>query len=168
MRRHLRYDNEIAGRSSVAPRLPLAGHANARAAVDPRGNLNLRLIDWELVCRGDALYDVASWFGEYVRFWLTVGTYQGIQDPAEFEEARQRDPIDRVVKYLTSLGLWSEERQRTSAQDVAAEVDRAVEAAQRLDGVRPEMLFDNVYARPPRRIEKQRSQFLASVDGAGG
>jgi pyruvate dehydrogenase E1 component alpha subunit len=101
-------------------------------------------------------------------FHNTTDNPSRYQDPGEFEEARQRDPIERVVKYLTSLGLWSEERQRTCAQDVAAEVDRAVEAAQRLEGVRPEMLFDNVYARPPRRIEKQRSQFLASVDGAGG
>jgi pyruvate dehydrogenase E1 component alpha subunit len=101
-------------------------------------------------------------------FHNTTDNPSRYQDPAEFEEAKQRDPIERVVKYLTSLGLWSEERQRAFTDDVAAEVDRAVEAAQRMEGVRPDMLFDNVYARPPRRIERQRSQFLASMDGKAG
>jgi pyruvate dehydrogenase E1 component alpha subunit len=101
-------------------------------------------------------------------FHNTTDNPSRYQDPAEFEEARQRDPIDRVIKYLTSLGLWSEERQRACTQDVAAQVDRAVEAAQGFEGVRAEMLFDNVYARPPRRMERQRSQFLAGIDGGAG
>jgi TPP-dependent pyruvate/acetoin dehydrogenase alpha subunit len=101
-------------------------------------------------------------------FHNTTDNPSRYQDPAEFEEAKQRDPIERVARYLTSLGLWSEERQRACTQEVAAEIDRAVEAAKRFEGVRPEMLFDNVYARPPRRIESQRSQFLASIDGAAG
>ena len=77
----------------------------------------------------------------------------------------KRDPIQRVIKYLTAIGLWDDERQKTADQEVAAEIDRVVEAAQAQRGVSPEMLFDNVYERPPERIERQRAEFLKSVNG---
>jgi pyruvate dehydrogenase E1 component alpha subunit len=86
-------------------------------------------------------------------------------DPAEYEEAKQRDPIERVIKYLTAIGLWNDERQKAATQEIGAEIDRVVTAAQAQRGVRPEMLFDNVYARPPGRVERQRAEFLKSVDG---
>jgi pyruvate dehydrogenase E1 component alpha subunit len=87
------------------------------------------------------------------------------QDPAEYEEAKQRDPIERVVKYLTALGLWNDERQRACREEVTAEIDRVLRAAEALDEVSPEMLFDHVYARPPRRLERQRAAFLKSLNG---
>jgi len=101
-------------------------------------------------------------------FHNTTDNPSRYQDPAEYEEAKQRDPIERVLKYLSSLGLWSEERESGLRAEVAAEVDRAVEAAQSLPGVKPEMLFDNVYARPPQRVQRQRTEFLQSLNGSGG
>jgi pyruvate dehydrogenase E1 component alpha subunit len=87
------------------------------------------------------------------------------QDPAEYEEAKQRDPIERVVKYLTALGLWDDERQQACREEVSAEIDRVLRAAEAIGGVRPEMLFDHVYAQPPRRLERQRAAFLKSLNG---
>src|SRR5260370_3089844 len=34
------------------------------------------------------------------------------EDPKERDEAKRRDPIERVIKHLTRRGLWSEERDR--------------------------------------------------------
>jgi pyruvate dehydrogenase E1 component alpha subunit len=98
-------------------------------------------------------------------FHNTTDNPSRYQDPAEYEEAKQRDPIDRVVKYLTALGLWNDERQLAAREQVAAEVDRVLRAAEAIGGVRPEMLFDHVYARPPRRVERQRAAFLKSLNG---
>jgi pyruvate dehydrogenase E1 component alpha subunit len=98
-------------------------------------------------------------------FHNTTDNPSRYQDPAEYEEAKQRDPIDRVVKYLAALGLWDDERQQACREEVAAEIDRVVRAAEAMDAVRPEMLFDHVYARPPRRVERQRAAFLKSLNG---
>lgn len=40
------------------------------AGSGPGGDLNLRLIDWELVGKGDALADVVLWMADYYRFRL--------------------------------------------------------------------------------------------------
>jgi pyruvate dehydrogenase E1 component alpha subunit len=101
-------------------------------------------------------------------FHNTTDNPSRYQDPAEYEEAKQRDPIERVLKYLSWLGLWNEERESALRAEVAAEVERAVEAAQAFGGVKPEMLFDNVYASPPQRVERQRAEFLQSMNGSGG
>ena len=101
-------------------------------------------------------------------FHNTTDNPSRYQDPAEYEEAKQRDPIERVLKYLGSLGLWSEERESALRTEVQAEVERAVEAAQALPGVKPEMLFDNVYSRLPARVQRQRNEFLQSLNGSGG
>lgn len=36
----------------------------------PRDDLNVRLIDWEFACVGDAAWDVAYFLCEYLRFWI--------------------------------------------------------------------------------------------------
>jgi pyruvate dehydrogenase E1 component alpha subunit len=157
---------------SAAPSFSLRAAGYGFSGVEVDGNDVLAVYDAAAEAVGRARAGEGPTLVEAVTYRMgfhnTTDNPSRYQDPAEFEEARQRDPIDRVIKYLTSLGLWSEERQRASTQDVGAEVDRAVEAAQSFEGVRPEMLFDNVYARPPRRMERQRSQFLTSIDGAAG
>jgi hypothetical protein len=45
-----------------------------------------------------------------------------------------------------------------------AELDRALTWAEQQPGVSPHQLFDNVYARPTGRVERQRAAFL---DGIG-
>jgi thiamine kinase-like enzyme len=51
----------------------------------PGGGLNLRLIDWELVRRGDSLWDVSTVLAEYLRMWLT-SVPPGIVGREEFEK----------------------------------------------------------------------------------
>src|SRR3982074_1256245 len=51
-------------------------------------------------------------------FHNTTDNPSRYQDPAEYEEAKQRDPIDRVVKYLTALGLWNDDRQLSCREQV--------------------------------------------------
>jgi pyruvate dehydrogenase E1 component alpha subunit len=86
------------------------------------------------------------------------------EDPAERERARQRDPIERVVKYLTTLGLWDPDRDRRLLEEVQQEVDRVIAWAQEQPGVRAEMLFDNVYAAPPDRLRRQRAALLGGPE----
>ena len=96
-------------------------------------------------------------------FHNTTDNPSRYEDPAERAEAAGRDPIERVVKYLGALGLWNAERDEQVRGEVQAEVERAIEAAQKEPGVTPEMMFNNIYERPPERVRRQRSQFLESL-----
>ena len=100
-----------------------------------------------------------------IGFHNTTDNPSRYEDPNEREEAGRRDPIDRVVRYLTALGLWNEERDRELRDQVREELDRVIAWAQEQPGVAAEMLFDNVYAQPPARVQRQRADFL---DGLGG
>jgi pyruvate dehydrogenase E1 component alpha subunit len=93
-------------------------------------------------------------------FHNTTDNPSRYEDPEEREQARQRDPIDRVVTYLNALGLWDAERDGRLRDEVRAEVDRALAWAEGQPGVSAGILFDNVYANPPARVERQRAAFL--------
>ena len=96
-------------------------------------------------------------------FHNTTDNPSRYEDPEQRADAAARDPIERVVKYLTALGLWNPERDQQYRDEAHAEVERALAAAAAEPGVSPEMLFDNIYARPPERVLKQRAQFLERV-----
>lgn len=85
------------------------------------------------------------------------------RDPAEYEEAGRRDPIDRLTRYLTELGLWSEERDRAVRVEVREEVDRAIELAAAMPAPAREDLFRNVYERQPARLLQQRADLLGEA-----
>ena len=80
------------------------------------------------------------------------------RDSAEYEAAKQRDPISRVTAYLSALGMWNDQRDRELRDSVGAEIDEAVKTALSYPVVRPENVFDNVYQRPPDRVLRQRAQ----------
>jgi pyruvate dehydrogenase E1 component alpha subunit len=82
------------------------------------------------------------------------------RDNAEYEEAKQRDPIARVMAYLTGLGMWDDRREREMRKSVQAEIDEAVQKASSFPVVRPENVFDNVYERPPDRVLRQRAHAI--------
>jgi pyruvate dehydrogenase E1 component alpha subunit len=100
-------------------------------------------------------------------FHNTTDNPSRYEDPKEHEEAARRDPIDRVIKYLAAAGLWNEDRDRAMRDEVHAEVERAIEWAVAQPGVTPEILFDNVYAQVPSRVEHQRAEHLSTFGGRG-
>ena len=82
------------------------------------------------------------------------------QDPAEYQEARRRDPIERVQKYLAGLGLWDHSREASLTEELRAEIDSALEAAFAAPLPGPRDLFENVYEHPPERVLSQRADLL--------
>jgi pyruvate dehydrogenase E1 component alpha subunit len=83
-------------------------------------------------------------------------------DPADLEERRAADPVDRTRRYLTARGLIDEASEETLVAELKQEIDAAVRASE--GGARPgvEALFDHVYARAPERLERQRRQATES------
>ena len=85
-------------------------------------------------------------------------------DAEEYEQAKTRDPIRRVMDYLEGLGLWDEARGRELAELARREVEEALERAMAFPGVNPAQLFDNAYERPPGRVMRQRARALGRAD----
>jgi pyruvate dehydrogenase E1 component alpha subunit len=85
-------------------------------------------------------------------------------DPADLEERRAADPVDRTRRYLTARGLIDAASETSLIAELKLEIDAAVRAAE--GGARPgvEALFDHVYARPPERLENQRRQATERQD----
>jgi pyruvate dehydrogenase E1 component alpha subunit len=79
-------------------------------------------------------------------------------DPVALEEQRAFDPIARVRRYLTAEGLVDEASEQALVEELRAEVDAAFAEADASASPGAEGLFDHVYARPPRRLERQRRE----------
>src|SRR5207302_559130 len=62
-------------------------------------------------------------------FHNTTDNPSRYQDPTEYEEARSRDPIERVQKYLAALGLWDANREAALTGELRDENDRALQLA---------------------------------------
>ena len=98
-------------------------------------------------------------------FHNTTDNPSRYQDPKEFEEARTRDPIERVQKYLATLGLWDPKREEAWAEEIREENEKALQHAMGAATPKAEDVFANVYQDPPPRVLRQRSELL---DGRGG
>jgi pyruvate dehydrogenase E1 component alpha subunit len=97
-------------------------------------------------------------------FHNTTDNPSRYEDPKEHEEARTRDPIERVQRYLARLGLWDETKAAAMTDEVREENERALQLAFAAEAPRPDDLFANVYADLPPRVARQKADFL---DGGG-
>ena len=82
----------------------------------------------------------------------------------DVEEARAVEPLPRIKRYLTDLGVWDDQKEAGLLEDAAAKVDSAVE--QYLNTPKPdiETMFDYMYEEWPELLDEQR-EHAASYDG---
>jgi TPP-dependent pyruvate/acetoin dehydrogenase alpha subunit len=93
-------------------------------------------------------------------FHNTTDNPSRYQDPEEYQEARRRDPIERVQKYLAGLGLWDQSREANLTEELRNEIESALEAAFAAPAPGPQDLFENVYEHSPERVLQQRAELL--------
>jgi pyruvate dehydrogenase E1 component alpha subunit len=93
-------------------------------------------------------------------FHNTTDNPSRYQDPKEYEDARARDPIERVQKYLAGLGLWDQKREAELTEELREENEAALQLAFAAPVPGPADLFANVYERPPERFLQQRTELL--------
>ena len=87
------------------------------------------------------------------------------EDPKEHEEAGKRDPIERVQKYLSGMGLWDAKRESALTEELREENERALQLAFAAAAPRPEDVFANVYQDLPPRVSRQKAELLDGKDG---
>ena len=98
-------------------------------------------------------------------FHNTTDNPSRYEDPKEHEEARKRDPIERVQKYLAGLGMWDQRREAALTEELTQENEVALQIAIAAPAPGPADVFANVYEHPPERVVKQKAELL---DGRGG
>ena len=93
-------------------------------------------------------------------FHNTTDNPSRYEDPAEHEAARARDPIERVERYLTGLGMWDEKKAAAMREEVREENERALQLAYAAAAPRKDDVFANVYEVLPPRVARQRADLL--------
>jgi pyruvate dehydrogenase E1 component alpha subunit len=91
-----------------------------------------------------------------------LGPHTTADDPARYrgadltEEWRQRDPLERVRRFLSEREVWSESWQQQIEKEAAEEVDLAIERAEGLAPLGPGDIFDAMFETLPPHLAQQR------------
>jgi pyruvate dehydrogenase E1 component subunit alpha len=88
------------------------------------------------------------------------------EDPAERDEARRRDPIDRVLQYLRDKGQWDEAIDSRMRAGVHDQIGEAFEKAMGFPAVTPADLFEHAYSELPGHLQRHREELLRGGDQA--
>ena len=72
--------------------------------VGPRGGMNLRMIDWELVSRGEAAWDVGFFLGEYLRLWALFAPKDAAVTGYDSVVAKQRFGFPQM--HASAQAFW--------------------------------------------------------------
>jgi pyruvate dehydrogenase E1 component alpha subunit len=78
----------------------------------------------------------------------------------EVEAARKLEPLIRIRKYLTGLGLWNDDKERELLEQSAQKVDQAVQQYLNTPKAPIESMFDYMYAELPEFLEEQRDHAM--------
>jgi 2-oxoisovalerate dehydrogenase E1 component alpha subunit len=80
---------------------------------------------------------------------------------------RRKDPLARVRRHLDARGLWSDAKQHALEGETLAEIDGAIEAAEKLGPPALTTMFDDVFSAPTPPLAEQREELLAAPRAQG-
>lgn len=86
----------------------------------------------------------------------------------EVEAARNLEPLIRIRKYLTDIGVWDENKEASLLEEAAAKVDSAVQQYLNTPKAPVECMFDSMYRDLPEFLEEQRAHAMHYADRNGG
>lgn len=86
----------------------------------------------------------------------------------EVEAARKVEPLIRMRKYLTQLGVWDDAKEHELLEQSAEKVDQAVEKYLNTPKAPVESMFDYMYEELPEFLEEQREHAVKYAEGDGG
>lgn len=100
-----------------------------------------------------------------------AGSHSSSDDPSRYrakEESDQwvqKDPIERMKRYLQQVGIWSQEYEDEIWETTRFKINKAI--ADQENTAQPDWstMFENVYAEMPESLKVQRDEFLARERG---
>lgn len=104
-----------------------------------------------------------------------IGPHTTGDDPNRYrsrevvDEWRQRDPLERLRRYLAARRRWDEDMQHRIEREATEKIEKAVAAAETLAPFGPGEIFDAMFATPPPHLAEQRAAAeQAAADRAAG
>ena len=102
-----------------------------------------------------------------------LGPHTTADDPRRYrpdeeeKEWRERDPLERVRRYLESEGAWSSEWQEECEGEESAAIEAAVAEAEALPPQRPEEIFEAMFAEMTPQLREQQRLLLEGLGETG-
>ncbi len=90
-----------------------------------RRRARIRLVDWELACRGDASWDVGGLFSEYLNLWLSAIPISGDEPPDRYLDLA-RFPLPAMWPSIRAFWIGYVHAARLAPRDAAERLVRAV------------------------------------------
>jgi TPP-dependent pyruvate/acetoin dehydrogenase alpha subunit len=87
------------------------------------------------------------------------------RQPEEVTAWEAWDPLLRTRRYMEHRQWWSEADETALIERCQSGIQSAIETAEAMTGPAPEDLFEDIHAEPTWRLEEQRRQLLADLDG---
>ncbi len=87
------------------------------------------------------------------------------RDPAEEQQWKERDPLDRVRRFLEAAGEWSPEWQRELEEAAASQIEAAIGAAEALAPLGPAEIFAGMFAGSAPHLDRQLGMLRDGLDG---
>ncbi len=89
------------------------------------------------------------------------------RDKAEVEEARKKEPLIRMRKYLTDIGAWDKKKEEQLLEECSAQMDAEVKLYKDAGKPPVESMFDNMFANMPENLLEQRAAAVAEGERHG-
>jgi len=87
--------------------------------------------------------------------------------PEEVAEWAAWDPLDRMRKYLTAKGWWTEAEEAALWARCETEMQVAIDQAEAMPLPEPETMFDDTFAEPTWLLEEQKAALLDDLAREG-
>ena len=156
-------------RQSAAETLAQKGIAGGIAVLQTDGNDVLAVHDAVSEALARARSGGGATFIECVTYRLqdhnTADDSTRYRDAEEVEQHRARCPLRRLRAFMQRTGMWSEELEQAMAQQIAQEIDAAVERHLDAPGEGPQAMFDYLYAELPAAYAGQRAEAVRQANG---
>ena len=81
--------------------------------------------------------------------------------PEDLDYWRQRDPVDRMRKFLSSQKLWSDKKEQALLEECAATVEAEVAALEAMPAPDPTDIVSYMFKELPYNLREQREQLAA-------
>lgn len=156
-------------RQSAADTLAQKGIAGGIAVLQTDGNDVLAVHDAVSEALARARAGSGATFIECVTYRLhdhnTADDSTRYRDDEEVEQHRARCPLRRLRAFMQRKGMWSEEEEQGLAQQIAQEIDAAVETHLGTPGEGPQAMFDYLHAKLPVAYAGQRAEAVRQGHG---
>ncbi len=86
------------------------------------------------------------------------------RDPEEVASWAQRDPLDRLRRFMEGRGWWDDTRQAAAETAAAEVVEEMVARMMAMEPQPPREIFGHMFARMPEYLEEQASELEREVE----